>query len=182
MLSDRTITAVKAELKIAVILIYYLASGSVGLVGLTYAMNNREQIVRDIENFYVCSVQADCNQLPPERIGRWNALTDTTILLVTFYPVVSLFFGSKYQTCLDRLRFRTSNTRKASNAAQLKNYRKAMINMLPSEKTSAPPSVDLGATLQTSVDLETLDTSVSNVSPPSPNSSDFSDKTVDSSL
>lgn len=97
------VIAAKAELKISIILIYYIVVGVMGLVGLTYSMNNREQIEEDIAEFLICSLSgglfANCEQFLSGPLSTIHILTDITLIMVSFLPVVLLLFSINLKSC-----------------------------------------------------------------------------------
>lgn len=101
------VTAAKAELKISLILIYYLVVGVVGLVSVTYSINKREQIEDDITGFFICLLEgnifANCMNMITRTLSVINSLNDIAISLVAFLPVVLLVFSINTQNCQKKL-------------------------------------------------------------------------------
>lgn len=97
----------KAELKISAILIFHMLSGILGLIGATYAFNNTAAIEQDIIEFFLCSASEDplpsCEGSSLNRVSSLYALIDASFIMVSFMPVVLLFFGMNFQTCQEKL-------------------------------------------------------------------------------
>lgn len=126
---------VKAELKISLILIYYIITGIVGMVGSTYIINNRDQVEQETRDFFICYQQggflANCYRFLSGRISSFNTLTDIALIMLAFLPVVLLIFEMNFQVCREKLHImRSSEAKKGSNNTPLKDKKKTSNNTI----------------------------------------------------
>jgi hypothetical protein len=114
--STEVVAAAKAELKVSLILLYYLTVGVVGLIGVTYIMNNQQQVQDDITDFLICSAQGgsftNCQMFITGILSAVNTLTDISLILVAFLPVALLIFSINFKLC--RMMLQRSTPRKES--------------------------------------------------------------------
>lgn len=96
----------KAELKISAIIIFHVLTGILGLIGAAYAINNRVTIQQDIIEFFLCPASNDPSANCADslkQVSRLYAVLDTTFIMISFMPVVLLFFGMNFKTCQEKL-------------------------------------------------------------------------------
>lgn len=54
-----------AELKVALILVYYVIIGTVGLVGAVYALYSRDQLKHEVIDYSQCRIAGNLTQTAP---------------------------------------------------------------------------------------------------------------------
>lgn len=108
----------KAQLKVLLILLYYVTAGIVGLIGVTYATNNRTAISQDSANFLKCQIEGtgltNCFEFISGRISSLRILNSTALVMFTYLPVVHLFFGMDFQMCRKKITFKNKATQLSS--------------------------------------------------------------------
>ena len=110
--------AVKAELKVSLILVYYVIIGTVGLVAATYFLHTRDLVTRDVIDYTHCVVTGnqDCIGLLGDRLGRLSTLSDISLIMLSFGPVLHILFGMNFNTCQEALTMRTSSSKQSTSS------------------------------------------------------------------
>ena len=107
----------KAQVKMAVVVLYYTIVGSMSLISFTYFEVKSKASRDSLESLFLCESTGDldCTDISLESITTLNALAVMVIVLVAFLPVVAVVFSFDPKICTRRNRKSLRISGKASS-------------------------------------------------------------------
>ena len=94
----------RAEIKISLVLAYYILVGVMALVSFIMFDVKKRKLRLDLGEFLLCAASQDCSDSLPPLNMRTALLADLVVIMLSCFPLVTLLFSLDLTPCTRRLR------------------------------------------------------------------------------